>query len=710
MANINRVNAPFTSLTWYYDGGALISIPGLNPQQIPYLQGINNTQLLNSLDPIQTPAIHQLESDVFGDGGKSNLLITFAPSTVNTSITTLEIFGELFIENQTVAPFANLQYNEFFGITYSAAERALSFVNAFNNNTSLNWRYLATITIGNPTQVLIEALFEGSQYTFDSTHFTILPIDCFLFSNPGIDANRGMRYQNYNYKCFVEIWEIDAEWLRVGSIANVPEYSSADKRYVTTLEQPWTPDNIFTFDVSKFLFLDKFISDYPSVPNTNFVAQTINPNVSLPNGKTPIQGYFLRWGEVFQGGFDTGFRNITASINGFVITITATDGPVKIGSVVTGPGVIPGTIINQFISGNQYQLDINNGIIGSVAMTLQGETSPLETDPWNITNTNYTKTYIDQTEIRWASNGMYNLGILILFNEHPEHWLSVNQTIPSGPLTNDYQTVLVAQSFITNPKLRRRIYEPEYLSIYVNQDQQTTDTFQLRLRHDWTFINGGTATSYSNLTTNLRGNDLYEVDASLTNIQFDAVETASGLRVLHWNTTVEMARDNVNFTDLSIPVRYDMDLNCEDEKMYKKIWFVGSFGTVESFEFEGLQEVTLEYNADYYRKSFKNALYERNSHITSAITKVPNRKFKLNSGWLTAAQYGWLEDLLKTNQVWWKAEYRLDFYLLNELITTDYNNFEAINIVDSSFSYSNDEKLFNLEIVIEYSIPENTIF
>jgi hypothetical protein len=707
MANINRVNAPFTSLTWYYTGGVLDTVVGRNPQQIPYLLG-DNTQLLNSLDPVQTPTIHQLESDPFGAGVKANILLAFQ---IGTSITNLEIFGEIFIENQTASPNANLQYNEFFGITYSAEDRALSFINAFNNNTSLNWRYIAVQGIfPNQNQVLITALFEGSQYTFDPLHFTVTPAGTQLIQNPGVDANRGMRYQNYNYKCFVEIWEIDAEWLRVGSSADVPGFAVPDKRFITTLEQPWTPDNLFTFDVSKFLFLDKFISDYPSVPNTNFVAQTINPNVSLPNGKTPIQGYFLKWGESFQGGFDTGFRNITASINGFVITITATDAPVKIGSVVTGPGVVPGTIINQFIGGNDYQLDINNGIIASTAMTLQGETSPIETDPWNITNTNYTKTYLGQTEIRWASNGMYNLGILILFNEHPEHWLSVNQIRPSGPLTNEYQTILVAQSFIRYPKLRRRIYEPEYLSVYVNQDQQTTNTFQLRLRHDWTFVNGGTATSYSNLTTNLQGNDLYEVNASLDNIQFDAVETAAGFRVLHWNTTVEMARDNVNFTDLSKPVRYDMDLNCEDEKMYKKIWFIGSFGTVESFEFEGLQEVTLEYDADYYRKSFKNALYERNTHISSAITKVPTRRFKLNSGWLTADQYGWLEDLLKTNQVWWKSNYRLDFYLLGELVPADYNNFEAINIVDSSFAFSNDEKLFNLEIVIEYSIPENTIF
>jgi hypothetical protein len=642
MANINRVNAPFTSLTWYYTGGVLTPIVGRNPQQIPYLLG-DNTQLLNSLDPIQTPTIHQLESDPFGAGGKANILLAFAPGGVNTSITNLEIFGEIFIENQTASPNANLQYNEFFGITYSEADRALSFVNAFNQNTSLNWRYLATLGLVTG-QVLIEALFDGSQYTFDPTHFTVTPAGIELIQNPGIDANRGMQLQNYNYKCFVEIWEIDAEWLRVGSSADIPGFASAAKRYITTLEQPWTPDNLFTFDVSKFLFLDKFISDYPSVPNTNFVAQTINPNVSLPNGKTPIQGYFLKWGESFQGGYDV-----------------STD-------------------------------------------------LPIETDPWNITNTNYTKTYLGQTEIRWASNGMYNLGILILFNEHPEHWLSSNQIKPSGPLTNEYQTILVAQSFIKYPKLRRRIYEPEYLSLYVNNDQQTSTNFQLRVRHDWTFINGGTATSYSNLTTNLNGNDLYEANVSLTNINFDGVETAAGFRVLHWDSTVEMARDNINFTDLSKPVRYDMDLNCEEAYQYKKLWWVGEFGTIESFEFEGLQEMSLDYNAEYYRKSFKNALYERNTHINSAITKVPTRRFKLNSGWLTADQQKWIESLLKTNQVWWKAEYRLDFYILGELLPADYNNYEAINIVDSSFNFSNDEKLFNVEVVIEFSIPENSQF
>jgi hypothetical protein len=344
---------------------------------------------------------------------------------------------------------------------------------------------------------------------------------------------------------------------------------------------------------------------------------------------------------------------------------------------------------------------------------------PQELDPWNITITEWTKIYLDSTEVRWASNGMYNLGILVLFNDHPERWLSVNSNNTS--LFNDYQTVKVSQDYIRGElqgqsgikrqyKLRRRIDEPEYLSVYVHNDNAFSSTFSLRVFTEWTFINGGSATSTTHLTTLLSKNDLYEVNVQNSLIQLDAVELAAGLRVLYWSHTIQIQRDGINWTDLTEPVWYQLDLNNECDK-YRKIWWTGTEGTTESFEFEGVSSMELSYEADYMTKSFSNQLYERQTHIRQAITKVPTRQFVLNTGWLTTDQMPFIESLLKTPYVWWLNKYRLDLYFGNgQLLPINFTNFEAINIVDSSYKIDNVAKLFNVEIVIEYSVPENTSY
>jgi len=662
--NIYRKNSPFTSRTVYYNApGApdLVTVRNrFQNNNLPLacdaqLFGGEDYELLNSLDPIETPTIFQFASDDSTCSGyvtstsNAELEINFF---INPIITSIEIYGNTF----TSAPIVT-QTNEFLDDTFpNVIARAQSLVSAINNNTNLNWRYTAYLDPNIPVLVKIRANYPGTQYNFVAPYYVITTptpaISAVLVTSK--DTCRGMLLQNYGYKMFLEIWEVtDAngdpfEWLTDGDVKIIS--GGLPYKLIATLEQTWNDENLFTFDVSKYFQIDKSITNFLNQGNT-FVAYNAQ-------GKEGIKCYFLKWGEMFTGGYDD-----------------VTDLPVD--------------------------------------------------DPWNIENIIYTKNYIDISELRWASNGMYNLGILILFNSHPEQWLSVNSD--NTNLFNNYQTIKASQDFVWGKlldqaqverryKLRRRVetgipaglLDHEYLTVLVNNDGQFSSTVDLRIFTDWTFVDGTTASSTSHFTTLVSTNDFYEADVNFTNVNLAGIESAAGKRVLFFSHTVQIRRDGINWTDLSEPVWYQMDLNVECDKYYK-LWWVGSQGTVESFEFEGLASMDLNYEAEYYTKSFKNNLYERNSHITQAITKKPIRRFRLNTGWLTKDQYDWLESLIKTNFVWWKSTYRLDLYFGNgQLLPINYPQFEAINVVDSSLKIDNDSKLFNLEVVIEYSVEENT--
>jgi len=647
MPNIYRVASPFTSRTVYYSQPTP-GIVDLSPDRNQFITN-NNTppcdgilfqgvtwELLNSLDPVETPCVFQFKSDDTTCSGYISNTI-FAEISINLfstpNITEFEVFGEVFTQNNGPWPIS-LTDHEFFGPSYNILDRVQSIINLINENTNLNWRFVAYSTPTSPTSVIIKALFPGTQYNFNLgttikySSSTGGPTN-FDYNIASFDNNRGMRYQNYGYKMFLEIWEIDLEWLTVGSDA-FPEFATAQKRLVTTLEQVWNPSNVFSFDVSKFFNLTKDISLYPQTPNPFFQAYSdqqifFDPNVT----KHPIQGYFLRWGEMFQGGFGgptLGQIEGGIAFNGLFweLTVTAaTPGILQTGQFIVSSGNPQGTAVQSQISGipggvGVYIVNPTITVAPGTTFNVIELTGPQEQDPWNITVTEWTKIYIDNTEIRWAGNGMYNLGLLVLFNDHPERWLSVNSNQVTH-LSNTYQPVKVSQDFIRGKlvdqtqiervyKLRRRIDEPEYLSVYVHNDRAFSNTFDLRLFTEWTFINGGTATSISHLTTQLSKNDLYETNVQNSLIQLDNVEAAANLRVLHWYHTIQISRDNITWEDLTEPVYYQLDLNYECDK-YRKIWWTGTEGTIESFEFEGITSMELDYEADYLTKSFKNQLY-----------------------------------------------------------------------------------------------------
>lgn len=609
--NIEILSRPFTAEQNYFIAGVQdITTTRQNVFTSPY-------SLAANLDSIQSQLIWAFRSEVLGTSGYSEIFIDLTGDPI---ITEIQIFNEIL----TPSVDANLEYNQFYpnGIVgISISDRVDSICNIINTNINLNWKYTAINDSGNKVHII--ANNTGTIYNLTAPNFSIItdpPLPLITTGYvAGIDGSRGEKLQNYNYKCFVEVWEVDnVDWLRIGSPSNL---TGERKRKLTTLTQNWNSENIFNFDISNFFNVNVEI-------DTAFTANIFNETYKP-------KCYYLRYGELFIGGYDP-----------------ATD-------------------------------------------------LPVDTDSWNIENVNETKRYIGDSELRWYSNGVFPQSIL--FNEFPRYWLNSEY---DNSTTNQYLEVQIIQEPIT--KLKRREYDPEFISIYAYNDQQYSSQFSLRLKTVWTFVDGSNTTTYNFLTTNLQVNGMYTIDVGLTSISFDSVESTAGLRVLHYVSTIEIDR-GLGFTDLSLDFDYKMDLNDEKDNQKRKVYFVNRFGAIEQFEFEGLQEESIRTNYNTYTKSLLNINFnERDRHIKGIIAKVPTRIYKINSGWLSLEQMTFLKSITKSNKAWWLTDFSLSLYF-GTLLNFDGLSYEAINILDQDWQVDNKNKLFNLQLTIEVAQNSNLI-
>ena len=608
---MTRLNSPFTSISRYFNNGVLDSITNRQSLYTP------NNDIAISLDPVQTPIIFNFISEVYGTGVKSEIYIDF---TGNPSITQINIFGELFTESAT----GSLLNNEFYNNTFSIIERINSLVNAINYNVNVNQRYVAIND--NNIMVRLIAKYEGTQYSLTAPNFSMTP-NLTTGYIAGVDANRGMQLQNYNYKLQVEVQKVeDVEWLRYG-YNNDPSIGSRNRQFVATLYQSWNETNQFTYDVSKYL------NDLNVTP----------PLYSEKNGqdfffnieRELIGTYYLIYGEEFIGGYD------------------------------------PNTNL------------------------------PTDTDPQNITNTTKTKRRLGETELRWYSNGAYELANTN--NNHPSYQ-SHFYSNPLNTITNTSR--LIKQSTIFNELYRRRVDEPYYAYYYIYNDQSNQLSYGVRLRHEVTYIDGTFNVFYSNETLNLTENGLYKVCIDFTNLNLTTQEAPN--RVYYYDTTLEINNTGLQ-SGYSEPKRTWIDLNNEREKKYTDLYWVNEFGTIDQFTFEGLKEEKLDTKGDLYTKSLLNDGNERYKHYNSFITKKSTRVFNLTSGWLNKQTAKDLRSILKSNQVWQKSSSLYNIYF-NEILDLDETYFEAINITNQDQRVDNLNELFQLTIQIEVAIPENNTY
>lgn len=607
--NITRLTYPRTGFIQYFVNSVVDNTTVRND-----IFSGNTTKLATSLDPVETPVIFSFSSKLL-NGGVS------VRSEVYIDFTTNPDFILDFFTTQFTTANSNLTANQFYSAAsgFTLQERIDSLVLAINSNLNLNWRYTAT----NYLNQYVKIVANQPGTTFNLTTPNIISTPNYLTSyTAGLDSDRGMQLQNYNYKCFVEVWTMDVEWNRFG-FSSDPALGNRLKTLVATLSQTWTSSNQFVFDVSKYL---------------NTIVLELNQYLNLSSQfafKDQTKCYYLKWGESFIGCYD------------------------------------PDTDL------------------------------PVDT-PWNITNNFVTKRYIGETELRWASQGVYQLADVN--NNHPHYWMNEYYSLTTNQ--NEQNPIKTLTTFDEEYKLIRRQPEPEFLSYYVYNDQSVSSTFQLRLRHNWTAWNGLTSQTYTS-TTFCNRNGFYTVNVQPDLIGISAVEATLGSPIHFYTTTLEW-NTNVVWVDYTTPVMYQVDLNTEKVSTYTQVYWVNELGAIDTWTFEGLIETETNHSYDTYTKTIKGIDNERYKHITGIITKRNTTRRKFNSGFLTSEQLQPLQSMLNSNQVWMVQTTPYSAVISNVRTDRTETYYQSVNIIDHNYLTASRPDLFNLEVTIEVAIKQNS--
>jgi hypothetical protein len=285
MANINLIEFPITEEINFCSSGRC---------------GTENVQI--SFDPVDSPIIFTFNSEILSTSkNRSNIILspTFSIITLGGVVlpenATYTIFGEVFTSKTLPT-----QPNQFFASPFSINTNiskiiAQSLSDAINSNVNLNWRYTANIEkLTNDFWVVkLQARFQGTQYnilnSFSTNGFGVNTTPSFQY-NVSTDANRGMKFQKFNFGCWVEVFIPDNQ----NEFGRRSFADQSNGRTIAKLSKFWTSENEFSFDISQYLKseLDYFV---PSAENTQPIFTKIPKQ---------IVNYYLRYGEKFSGGID----------------------------------------------------------------------------------------------------------------------------------------------------------------------------------------------------------------------------------------------------------------------------------------------------------------------------------------------------------------------------------------------------------------------
>lgn len=264
----------------------IIQIGGI-PQTSPLGNAIGT-----SLALVNTPLIYTFKSkELNGSTSKSYSII--APTGSNFSGTgdcengdTVTIFG--IILTAVDSPSNSSEFAS--GTTTFQKEVANSLANAINENINLNWRLSANAYLepnDGTWMVRVDARYGGTQFNILNNQTLNFANHSGFFGGTGsVDNTRGQQLQAYQYKCYIDLFEVDLD--------------SGNEIFISTFEKSYKSDNIFNFNIADTL---RSLLDYwepePWKLNQGSIAYQ---NFTKLDGH--LAGYRVKFGEQFIGGYD----------------------------------------------------------------------------------------------------------------------------------------------------------------------------------------------------------------------------------------------------------------------------------------------------------------------------------------------------------------------------------------------------------------------
>jgi hypothetical protein len=649
-----------------------------------------------SLDPNGTPIIFEFASETAGYAANENkeFILFGAVNPTNSILLGLATYvrmqvGDTFtILGEVFTCSANPNESGFYptGAVYVQAEVELSMsslASAITNNPNIASNYDVSYGnyVGQYGFVLLTAKRGGAYSAFSTTvgvsfnasiaalatYATILlPSVNHLYNTVAklhdLSTSRAQYLEAFGYGIYIEIWTQDDTLLFTNTTPGIENPENATNVFLARQITPsrlvvlTNPQNKFRFDVSQYL------QQLTAIPLPNFDNITTGAGANVLNHQPRATGsYFIRYGEFFNGGYST----------------------------VTG---LP--VDSQF----------------------------------NIQNLNV-KTYkIADTQLRWTCEGALRLDV----NDPTfyQFWLSQFET---GTNTRYRPKALTNQPRI---KLKRRredlaTYYPELLYFYFyNKRQVVGETPAIRYTIGVQYVDGTFSALINSPNTIVGGttNGLYYTNLDLAQLAINTFETGlnrvryifvttqinynsgGGYPAINWVQYHSYERTAFGY-DSNTQV-YELDMVTPLARKIMPITWRNPYGCFEMFEFVGQSERTVKRNVTNYEKTLPDAYgYNGRTHVDATAQVLLDYEITVNTGWVNQKHYLWLQELLKSNEVWTHSEWLNKGAIapLSQGFPVAKQDWQSIKIDKADWKFDPDAKLYNLELTVTISVPDNSI-
>lgn len=321
----------------------------------------------------------------------------------------------------------------------------------------------------------------------------------------------------------------------------------------------------------------------------------------------------------------------------------------------------------------------------------------------SISNTYARKYYVSDSEVRWCCPGAYPLESVDPTSQ--PYWSQIIRV-------NNSNTYRPTRFMTRQPqgRLRRRPAEldvayPEYLHFFVHIDRHSGPRMDVRVRTAFTFVDGSVSVQYSH-NKSLAVSGFYWINANNASIGLDSAESASGLRVLTFDVSVEADRlGSGAYQTIVRPQTFDVDLNYEPNR-YVKLWWRNSLGFFDQFEFEGTQSFTMSADPSSLSRSPDTGTgYHRDSLRRGYASRGTQGQYTARTGWVDAAHLGWLREIVDSTEVWVQTEFETH----TGILYASRPKFLQAKVTGFEWSGSNDARLFDVTVTYEPSSPDNTL-
>lgn len=321
------------------------------------------------------------------------------------------------------------------------------------------------------------------------------------------------------------------------------------------------------------------------------------------------------------------------------------------------------------------------------------------------------KFVIATTDVRWATHGAYVNGFTPSYNERKwANWWSSNTFQPGGRNIIDFLNS--APEEVTRRRNNQRFNNsplPYLLYVLLWNDQQFSEDRQYRLWYQHTLLDG-TELSEANLApiTVTTNSGVYYVNASYANLGLNTIEADIG-KVLFTKYKIEQNL-NGTWTDYTRTKTWCWDINQEESDRYTRLFWRNNDGQLSQFDFEGQRIEELDFDNDFYERSrdFKE-FFDVDSGQRQVFNKEGRVGITVNSGLVDKETLFWLKELRGSGDVYIPVSYKAnkfnnnpDGYDVREL-----GELTKVNVVDFDWEFNTEEKLYNVEVQIEYSFLEN---